>query len=103
MTHSESLLPVVPNDTKFNRQPHLNNVTGGINATNAWAVTTGSPDLTVAILDTGELRHKDVTRRQAGYDFISDIGCSLDRDGRDSNPEDQGDGLHVSGCPSCIT
>lgn len=59
----------------------------GINATNAWEITTGDPNLTVAIIDTGIVDHPDLDGRWwGGYDFISSL--SGDGDGWDADPRD---------------
>ena len=59
---------VIPNDTRFNELWGLNNTgqTGGtsdadIDAPEAWELTTGSPDVVVAVLDSGtEYDHEDL-------------------------------------------
>ncbi len=59
---------VIPNDPQFSSQYALQNTgqTGGtagmdINATGAWSVTTGTPSVTVAVLDTGiDYDHPDL-------------------------------------------
>jgi thermitase len=70
----------VPNDPLFGAQWHLRNTgqSGGvlgadIDATNAWQITRGSPDVVVAILDTGiDLAHPDlVGRLLPGFDFVN--------------------------------
>ena len=64
----------------------------------AWAVTTGSPNIVVAVLDTGvRFDHADLQRVGAGgkllpgYDMISDVPVANDGDGRDADPSDPGD------------
>jgi serine protease len=59
----------------------------------AWAVTTGSDDVIVAVIDTGITAHPDLLGRiAAGYDFIADPSSAGDGDGRDPDPTDEGDG-----------
>ena len=71
--------------------------TGGIDLPGAWAVTTGSPQIVVAVVDSGVLPHADlVTNLLPGYDFVSEdpAGGFLtanDGDGRDSDATDPGD------------
>ncbi|MEO5703274.1 MAG: S8 family serine peptidase [Gammaproteobacteria bacterium] len=70
---------------------------GGIDLSAAWAVTTGSPDIVVAVIDSGILPHADFPGNiLPGYDFISEDrpGVFLtanDGDGRDSDATDPGD------------
>ncbi|MGD9888763.1 MAG: S8 family peptidase [Halothiobacillaceae bacterium] len=99
---------MVPNDPRFSEQWHYQSlITGkaygennyGLNLPGAWDITTGSPSVVVAILDTGLLPHQDIDsnildnagRVVAGYDFISDPDIANDGDGRDANPTDPGD------------
>ncbi|HEV8488738.1 MAG TPA: S8 family peptidase [Candidatus Limnocylindrales bacterium] len=77
----------------------------GIDATGAWATTTGS-GVVVAVIDTGILfNHPDlVGQTVSGYDLIGDILTANDGDGRDSNAADPGDWVQPSdglgpGCP----
>lgn len=61
-----------------------------IQAEEAWEITTGSPDVIVAVLDTGiDVSHPDlVDKLEPGYDFLND----------DSNPaDDSGHGTHNAG------
>src|SRR5262245_12139998 len=47
----------IPNDPQFNHQWNLKR----ISATNAWAVTTGSTNVVVAVVDTGiNYKHPDL-------------------------------------------
>lgn len=69
---------VIPNDDLFPEQWHLNNTgqfgytpNADINAPEAWEITTGDPNIIIAICDTGiELNHPDLVNNLVpGYDF----------------------------------
>ncbi len=96
---------VVPNDTQFSNQWHLQQpsiVPGGANLPPAWDITTGLATIVVAVVDSGVAKHVDLTgRRVPGYDFVSEdppppVGpggfvSANDGDGRDVSPRDPGD------------
>ncbi|MEO8675761.1 MAG: S8 family peptidase, partial [Casimicrobiaceae bacterium] len=85
------------NDTFLSSQPYLGTVTGGINAFGAWDVTTGSPNVVVAVVDTGYRPHADLAGRVLpGYDFVSDSRIANDGDGRDADPTDPGDWINAT-------
>jgi serine protease len=80
----------------------------------AWGVFTGATTSIVAVLDTGERPHPDLTPNLiTGYDFINDSGIAGDGDGRDPDPFDEGDGqgpapstfhgTHVAGTIAAVT
>jgi len=104
---------MVPNDPRFNEQWNYQNlITGkpygennyGLNLPGAWDITTGSPSVVVAVLDTRLLPHQDIDgnildgvgRVKPGYDFISEPAIANDGDGRDANPTDPGDWVEAN-------
>ncbi len=73
-------------------------VQSAINAEAAWAVTTGRPEVVVAVLDTGvRFDHADLKsianggNLLPGYDMIVDAAIANDGDGRDADASDPGD------------
>lgn len=90
----------IPNDAYFGqlwamREPSV--AAGGINAVDAWDLTSGDSNLVVAVVDTGVLKHQDLGGRVLpGYDFVSSIRNGNDGDGRDSDATDAGDWLTAS-------
>lgn len=112
---------LVPNDTRYSEQWHYSSSTVGINAQPAWDRATGA-GVVVAVLDTGIVPHTDLNANVlAGYDFVSDAASARDGNGRDSNPNDEGDwylagecgqpqgsnsswhGTHVAGTVAAVT
>ncbi|MEO7600800.1 MAG: S8 family peptidase [Gammaproteobacteria bacterium] len=85
----------VPNDTLFSSQWHYLSPPiepGGVNLPPAWDITTGQPNITIALVDTGILPHTDLAGRTVpGYDFIGHIPTANDGNGRDADPTDPGD------------
>lgn len=80
-----------PNDPYYSSQWHYHEATAGMNLPAAWDVASGA-GVVVAVLDTGQTNHSDLLANfVAGYDFIWDPFVSRDGDGRDSNPQDEGD------------
>ncbi|MCR9259511.1 MAG: S8 family serine peptidase [Pseudomonadaceae bacterium] len=100
-----------PDDSFFDSQWHY----PAINLPLAWDTTTGSPDVIVAVVDSGVLLdHPDLNGQLvAGYDFVSDSTRARDGDGIDANPDDPGDrefggsssfhGTHVAGTIGAAT
>jgi serine protease len=99
-----------PNDEHYGLQWHYPQ----ISLPAAWDVTTGSPAVVAAVIDTGQFDHPDMddSRFVPGFDFISNPSNALDGDGIDPNPSDPGDrpgggssfhGTHVAGTIGAAT
>jgi len=103
---------VAPNDPLYASGPALGASTGGpvvgqwylrapdstvtssINIEDAWTVSTGSPSIVVAVLDTGlRFDHADLQGGNVlpGYDMINDTFTANDGGGRDADASDPGD------------
>lgn len=114
--------PVTPNDPLFRQQWNL----WRIGATNAWATTTGSPEVVVAVIDGGvNYNHQDLKDNmwrnpgETGLDalggekatnglddddngYVDDV-YGIDPGGHDSDPMDQGGvPFHGTFCASII-
>jgi serine protease len=87
-----------PNDPLYPDQWHYYEATAGINLPGAWDLATGT-GVTVADLDTGKTSHPDLDANWlGGYDFISSATTARDGNGRDSNPQDEGDWYLAGEC-----
>ncbi len=105
----------VPNDALFPAGQATTPVTGqwslrtagidgevaSINAEAAWDISTGTPGVVVAVVDTGITAHPDLAGKVLpGYDFVNDATTAGDGDGRDADPSDPGDGITTSQIPT---
>ena len=89
---------LTPNDTRYAEQWHYFDSVAGMNVPAAWDIGTGT-GVTVAVIDTGITPHSDLSANVvAGYDFVSDATAARDGNGRDSNPNDQGDWYSAGEC-----
>jgi serine protease len=100
----------VPNDPALNqgKQWNLQDVASttyyGIDATHAWDITTGSPTMVVAVIDSGIVAHPDLTGRiLPGYDFVSSTISANDGDGRDADATDPGNWRTAGLCGTGMT
>jgi len=84
-------IAMAPNDPLYPSQSDLTQ----INAPQAWDLTTGSADVTIAVVDTGvSLNHPDLAGKiLAGASFVSGITSADD---------DNGHGTHVAGIAAAI-
>jgi len=92
-------MSVTPNDTYFQQQWALHNggqiPPGGtqdadIDAPEGWEISTGSPDIVIAIIDEGvDITHEDlVNKLVAGYDFVEN----------DNDPSPWNNDAHGTAC-----
>jgi serine protease len=87
-----------PDDSLFGGQWYLqDSEPSAVNAVAAWSLTTGSPGVVIADLDTGvrfdhpDLRNATANRLLPGYNMISNVAVSNDGSARDSDASDPGD------------
>jgi serine protease len=88
---------LMPNDPMFAQQWEMHGAAASVRAPEAWDITTGSPDIVIAIADTGLRPHAQFAGRLLpGYDFVSldpdgQPFRANDGDGRDPDASDPGD------------
>jgi type VII secretion-associated serine protease mycosin len=85
-------LEQTPNDPRFSEMWNL----AKIRAEAGWDITVGSPDVIIAVIDTGaDFSHPDLQGKLLpGYDFVNG----------DADPtDDQGHGTHVAGTAAAAT
>lgn len=87
------------NDPKFDEEWHLQK-DPGINIEETWeAAGTRGEGQTIAVIDTGVTRHPDLEGNLvSGWDFISNPQAARDGDGRDPDPNDNGDWIRPFQC-----
>ena len=93
----------LPDDTLFDQQWVLQSAQpAAIDAVSAWNVTTGSPGLVIADLDTGvrfdhpDLRNAQANRLLPGYNLISNAAIANNGVGRGPDASDPGDWISAS-------
>ncbi|MGB3627059.1 MAG: S8 family serine peptidase [Henriciella sp.] len=95
---------ITPNDPLWSLQWNFlnpgtgqNEVAGGAGFVDFWTTqaTQGSPEVVVAVVDTGlEMDHPDISGSPnvaPGWDMVTDLAMANDGDSRDANPNDPGD------------
>lgn len=88
---------VAPNDTLYPQQWNLHGAKG-LATPEAWKTTQGA-GVTVAVIDSGIVKHPDLDANVLpGYDFITEPSIARDGNGRDSNPTDQGNWEEAGVC-----
>ena len=93
---------LTPDDPDYAKQWHYSEPLAGMALPTAWDTADGA-GVTVAVLDTGITAHSDLAGNVvSGYDFVSDASAARDGDGRDPDPQDEGDwyGFLECGVPS---
>jgi serine protease len=90
-------------DSLFKEQWYMQNgAPSAVDAVDAWTLTTGSPGIVIADLDTGvrfdhpDLRSSTANRLLPGYNMISNVAVSNDGAGRDADASDPGDWISAS-------
>lgn len=85
--------------SQWNMFPPATEFSAGIDAMAAWNITAGSPDVVVAVIDTGVVPHPEFYERLVpGYDFVSDAVRANDGNGRDPDASDPGDFTLANEC-----
>ncbi|GAA2116507.1 S8 family serine peptidase [Kocuria atrinae] len=87
----------MPNDVYMPYQ-WANNKATGLDFPAAWDLARGNGQ-TIGILDTGITSHPDLNSKVvSGRDFITSTALSVDGNGRDANPRDEGDWSTAGQC-----
>jgi len=93
LTHAATAL--IPNDPAFQDQWYLRQ----IDAPEAWAATTGSPNVTVAVIDSGvDFQHPDLAGIHVvdGWNFVNNSSDTTPIVGKDKNEDAMSHGTIVT-------
>ncbi|MBL8298560.1 MAG: S8 family serine peptidase [Rhodanobacteraceae bacterium] len=89
---------LTPNDERYPSQWAYFRSRYGTNAAGAWHYSTGA-GIKIAVIDTGITPHSDLDANVlGGYDFITNSTVARDGDGRDPDPNDEGDWYDIGDC-----
>jgi serine protease len=90
----------IPNDPYYYLQWHLYETYAGINIEPAWDITTGDPNVIIAVLDTG-VAYEDYKGFEQAPDFATTVfvpGYNFTKvNGDEHANDDDGHGTHVTG------
>lgn len=89
-----------PNDTDYPYQWYLNGPEAkGANVIKAWDLGYKGASQNIAIVDSGITDHSDLNSKVIqGADMLWDSSMSRDHDGRDNDPQDEGDWVTYNQC-----
>lgn len=102
-----NMVPADPSygSMQWNLMPPSGINRGGANLPAAWDMTTGSAQVTVAVLDGGIVPHAELANLLPGYDFLSTTAwingvqvSNGDGDGRDADASDPGTATRADEC-----
>jgi serine protease len=90
---------LTPNDPLYPQQWHYFEALAGARINTAWDTGFAGAGVRVAVIDTGRTSHTDLNANYlGGYDMISNAAAARDGNGRDNNPQDQGDWRALNEC-----
>lgn len=94
------VMPAALRPSLWHRQWYMHDPRVGIDAEVAWRRTRGAGAV-VAVLDSGVTPHPQLDGQLLpGYDFVSEAASARDGDGRDADPNDEGDWYEAGECGS---
>ncbi|MBP2325273.1 serine protease [Kibdelosporangium banguiense] len=90
---------LTPNDPMYPQQWHYFEALAGARVDTAWDSGFTGSGVRVAVIDTGRTSHTELNANYlGGYDMITNAAAARDGNGRDNNPQDQGDWQAAGEC-----